>query len=303
MVCLVVQVLAAQAGLKLPRPMNNSFAYGTDGRCGGTSSAECTTFRGGAYDVFSSTTRKVADSDAYPVDTSPWSEASYVTDTMILSDEISLDNFPLGVPLNDLGQQGYHPMNAIGLGDNSTLLHALKSSGKIASRTWSMFWGRNGASKSSQMEGIFVLGGYDKAKIQKQKYTQALADLGSGCSTRMVVTITDMILNFSNGTNASIFPQSASSAIQACIVPDYPVLMTIPLDPYFANFEELTNQTLPDRSFGLVYFANRYGADDTVYVSHYEACHGAGDRHGLCAQGFYNHFEPHVIQSTQDTED
>jgi hypothetical protein len=189
---------------------------------------------------------------------------SFISDTLSLGKEASLSGFPLGIPRHDWGAEDYHPMNAVGLGDNSTLVTMLKSTGKIASRAWSMFWGRNGALASAQLNGIFVLGGYDKAKTQGRPYALPLADSTAKCPTRMMVTISDMILNFSNGTNASLFPRAASNAIQACIVPDYPVLMTLPLNPYFSRFETLTNQSLQDRSLGLVYFANRYSSNSNV---------------------------------------
>ncbi|CAK7236425.1 hypothetical protein SBRCBS47491_009632 [Sporothrix bragantina] len=245
-------------------PMNNSFVYGTDGHCTtDLSTAACTTFRGGSYNGIASTSRTVPGSAEYPVDAAPYASVSHAADTVILngtsSNSTTLSQFPFGVPLNDLGQQGYHPMNALGLGFNSTILQALKASGRIASRTWSMFWGLNGADATAQMEGIFVLGGYDKAKVVAgQTTTLPLADAGSVCPSRMVLSITDLVLNFSNGTNASLFPGTASTALQACITPDYPVLMTLPYDPYFKAIETLTNATIEQRSTGLVFFANRY---------------------------------------------
>ncbi|ERS94881.1 hypothetical protein HMPREF1624_08779 [Sporothrix schenckii ATCC 58251] len=253
-------------------PMNNSFVYGTDGHCTpDLSSAACTTFRGGAYDAFSSSSRTVPAAAAHPVDAAPYSSVSYAADTVVLnatsssvqnataSTRLTLTGFPMGVPLNDLGQQGYHPMNAVGLGFNSTLLSAFKASGRIASRTWSMFWGRDGADQTGQMDGVFVLGGYDSAKVvAAQKYTLPLAGAASVCSSRMVLSITDLVLNFANGTNASLFPRAASTALQACITPDYPVLMTLPANPYFQALETLTNTSIPARSQGLAFFANRY---------------------------------------------
>ena len=265
----------AQSFAFMPQwPLNNSFVYGTDGHCDtGVSSAKCTTFRGGAYNAIGSSSRIVPTAGSYPADSSPWSAVSFSADTLFLglnnasstsssdgNTSTSLDDFAFGIPLNDLGQQGYHPMNALGLGFNSTLLHALKSSGRIASRSWSMFWGLNGADSTAQMDGVFVLGGYDAAKVvESQKYTQSLAGPGSVCSSRMVVTITDMVLNFSNGTDASIFPRTESTVLQACITPDFPTLMTLPTDPYFDAIEALTNASMNEqRSSGLVYFSNRY---------------------------------------------
>lgn len=157
-------------------------------------------------------------------------------------------------------------MNALGLGTNSTILNVLKSTGRIASRTWSMFWGRDGAARTSQLDGIMVLGGYDKAKVAGKKVVQPLTTTNPACPSQLVVTITDIVLNFSNGTDASIFPASASAALQACIVPDYPVLMTLPLDPFFGNFQLLTGTNITDRSFGINFFGMRYSAGSRPYT-------------------------------------
>lgn len=83
----------------------------------------------------------------------------------------------------------------------------------------------------------------------------------------MVVTITDMALNFPNGTNVSIFPKSLSTALTACIVPDYPVLLTLPSDPFVDNFLKLTDAADDHvRSLGINYFALRYSPDEKWYV-------------------------------------
>lgn len=82
----------------------------------------------------------------------------------------------------------------------------------------------------------------------------------------MLVTIADMKLNYPNGTDASIFDGSQSSAIRACIEPSHPVLLTLPTDPYFTNFEIFTKSNITDRSFGVYYYGMLYGDrsdDDT----------------------------------------
>lgn len=246
--------------------INNTYAYGTSGYCPSAynlATSGCTTFRGGAYNILTSTTQGHADVTTYPIDTSPWNNLSMYADTLELTSNISLTSFPVGVPISDLGQQAYQPMNGFGIGPNSTLLRALRSAGQIASHSWSMFWGIDG--NVEQMDGIFVLGGYDKAKVQGTGYTEEVV-YSSTCATGMVLSITDLTLNFANGTDSSIFPASASTALQVCLEPDYPALMTIPLDPYFQNFETLTNVTLSSRSLGIIYFANRYSPGDDRYT-------------------------------------
>lgn len=167
----------------------------------------------------------------------------------------------MGVAQSDWGEQGYYPQVALGLGFNSTILHALKDSGRIASRSWSMFWGRTGATADTQLNGNFVLGGYDRAKVSGPNHTRPLTHSGSVCPTAMLITITDIKLNLANGTDVSLFGGAASTAMSACIVPDYPVLMTIPFDPYFLSFETLTNAELFKRSFGIYYYGMIYSID------------------------------------------
>lgn len=243
----------------LPRPLNNTFVYGPNGLCPSNGNPiSCTTFRGGAYDAFASTTRKQADGATYPIDGAPYPQMSYVSESLRLNDNVSLNSFPVGIALNDWGAQGYHPTVAFGLGANSTLLTTLKRTSKIMSRSWGLFWGRNGGTENSQLDGSIVFGGYDRAKVSGPKYVQALSK-SSGCATSLVVTISDMILNFPNGTNVSLFPQSRSTALAACIIPDYPTLLTLPFKPYVENFQALTrmNNDL-ERSFGLNYYSIRY---------------------------------------------
>ncbi|PQE03454.1 Peptidase aspartic protein [Rutstroemia sp. NJR-2017a BVV2] len=94
--------------------------------------------------------------------------------------------------------------------------------------------------------------------VSGQNYTQSLSTPRTSCPTGMLVTITDMTLNFSNGTDTSLFDGVQSNAISACIVPSYPVLMTIPFSPYFENFQTFTNQNLSLRTFGLYYYGLLY---------------------------------------------
>ncbi|KIN05183.1 hypothetical protein OIDMADRAFT_101942 [Oidiodendron maius Zn] len=247
-------------------PLNNVMVYGTDGYC--TSPAPstevgCTTWRGGQYNKVASTTRQQAGSGSYPSDASQYPNRDYVTDTMVLNQNISLSQLDMGIPLADWGEQGYYPMMAIGLGQNSTILSALVSAKNIVSRTWSMFYGWTGDDSNSQLDGTFVFGGYDRAKVTGQGYTFATT-ANPACDSQLMVTIEDMILNFPNGTTTSLFT-NPSESIAACILPDYPVLMTIALDPYFNTFQILTNTSITDRSFGLAYFSMLYGEGDQPY--------------------------------------
>ncbi|KAI1204968.1 acid protease [Annulohypoxylon truncatum] len=252
-------------------PYNTSFVYGIDGHCvfkrEEPTNDGCDTLRGGAYDAFASKTRQVAYPEEFPKENAPFPETTLVADGMKLNENMSLAAFPLGVALNDWGAEGYHLMACLGLGTNSTFLNTLRESGKIASRTWSFFWGRSSGPSASQTDGSLVLGGYDRAKVSSgERYVEMLQDSTSPCSTQMIVTITDMVLNFPNGTDVSIFPESLSTALTACIVPDYPVLMTLPSDPFMDNFFQLTDAAQNhERSFGINYYSFQYSAGEKRY--------------------------------------
>ncbi|CAK7199861.1 hypothetical protein SEUCBS139899_002547 [Sporothrix eucalyptigena] len=75
----------------------------------------------------------------------------------------------------------------------------------------------------------------------------------SNYPSQLVVTITDTVLNFVNGSDASIFPSSSSTAITACLTPAHSTLMWMPFDPYFDKMMNLTNNSIYDmgRSSGV----------------------------------------------------
>ena len=245
--------------------------YGTYGYCRETwSETACKTRRGGRYDQSKSTTRQFVRPDSLPTERSPYPSFQWVADNVTLNSDVTLAEFPLGIPRADWGTEGYHPQAAFGLGQNSTILNTLHALGHIASRSWAMFWGRTGATKNMQMEGSFVFGGFDQAKTTGQNYTDDLNFSRSGCSTGMFVTITDIGLDFPNGSSASLFGGIQSNAISACIVPDYPVLMTLPRNPFFRAFEKLTDAPfLDDRTYGLNYYSILYPNPSKVCVQTY----------------------------------
>ncbi|KAE8141234.1 aspartic peptidase domain-containing protein [Aspergillus pseudotamarii] len=246
-------------------PLNSTFVYGTDGYCGESwSEAGCRTFRGGAYDSSSSTTYKDAPSNH--IEASPYPDFTWGKDDLIFNSNTTLLDFPIGIARSDWGAQGYHPQVAFGLGRNSTILNSLYTAGHIASRSWAMFWGRTGGTADTQQDGNFVFGGFDKSKASGDNYTSDLNYSNKNCASGMLVTITDLELNFPNGTTASLFDGMQSSAILACIVPDYPVLMTLPRDPYFERFESLTNESFSYRGFGVYYYGMLYPNPDSIYT-------------------------------------
>ena len=125
------------------------------------------------------------------------------TNAFTIHDDLFLEDLPVGVPLQDWAQQGCHPVMALGLGDNSTILRALRAGNHIASRPWSTLFGWTGGSATSQLDGTFVLGGYGRAKVDDQGYTYDLSQ-DERYSTQSLVVIDDINLHFLNGTEASL---------------------------------------------------------------------------------------------------
>jgi hypothetical protein len=251
--------------------VNNTWMYDVDGGlCPNDTSANyCNVFRGGIFDDTGSSTFSkapdVATAGGAPGDNSTTAVGPAVggSDTIQLNSTTSLTHFPIGFLRNDWGN-GTYPMNSIGFGLNSTLLSWLKSAGHIGSRTYSIFWGLAGASGTAKMDGSVVLGGYDNAKILGKKYLKSFSSRET-CETGMMVEITDIQLNFPKGLNQSIMP---SGTINACIVPNFPTVMSLPDKPYYENFENLTGMTRIGRSVGINYGGllyspqNVYAMDD-----------------------------------------
>lgn len=154
----------------------------------------------------------------------------------------------------------YLTQHILGLGANSTLLSTLKEAGIIASRSWSMYWGNSGAPET-QNDGIFVFGGFDNTKTTGKNYTFPLT-YDSNCPSSMVVSITDISLTLPNGTDADLF-DSAASLLRACIMPDYPVLMTLPHDPYYENLQLAAgiSEAPEEHSFGLNFYGETYSSE------------------------------------------
>ena len=229
--------------------LNDTWIYNsTDGFCdpvtGGTSQDFCITYRGGLYDLTASSTSELASSvyasGGDPSDiqrtggTHIW-ESTWAKDLLSFG-HTSFSAFPIGMPSYEYANLLSSQTN-IGLGKNSTLLTRLQSAGQITSRSWSWWWGRTSPTEGAPMDGSIVFGGYDKAKTNGNGYTQNLIRPEVNCQSGMRVTISDLSLGFPNGTVASIL---GKKQISACLQPDYPVVMTLPQDPYYSTFESLT---------------------------------------------------------------
>ena len=177
-----------------------------------------------------------------------WGDDQIVLNTTIL------DNFPISITRSTLD------MNSFGLGQNSTILNVLYSTGQIASRTWSLFWGLTGTEAADQMDGTLILGGYDRAKVAGPNTTTPFT-YGSMCATNLVVTISDIILGYGNGSSKSIIGSSHGSALRACVTPAYPIL-TLPEDVWEGYVNNTGGTWLSTRSNGLDFWAEEYDIED-----------------------------------------
>ncbi|KAK0721265.1 aspartic peptidase domain-containing protein [Apiosordaria backusii] len=168
---------------------------------------------------------------------------------------------PIGIP-RLRWDNGYTMLHAMGMGSNSTFLHALVAAGQISSRVWSIWWGRMWT-ETNAMDGSLVLGGYDKEKVTGRNVTLPLDYTPqSGCWTGMKVTVSNLMINFRNGTDVGILPRN--SALQFCIVPQRQLLMEAP-NSIVDTFQNATKMTSIGTSFGLHWNSRLFNASSNIF--------------------------------------
>ncbi|ROV94092.1 hypothetical protein VMCG_08247 [Cytospora schulzeri] len=168
----------------------------------------------------------------------------------------NLTNFPIGIPRLEW-DAGYTTLHALGMGSNSTFLNSLLQAGTIASRVWSIFWGRMWV--DDWLDGSMVLGGYDSELVKGKNYTQALDYSNeTGCWTGMLVTISDIQLNYPDGTDVSIIPEHY--ALPVCLVPHRQLLIEAPVS-IRENFESVTGMNMTGTSYNVHWSAAQYKAE------------------------------------------
>ena len=270
-----------------PSQTNNTAIFDTYNQCytdaganytkPNSTAAGCFSFYGGAFNESRSSTWTSSSSFAalgVPKDSITWfGPISYGSDTVTLTSNISTSKSPL---LIDYGRTGYEAffMNSIGLGINSTLLNTLVSTGKIASRTWSMFNGFTGSQSHNQSDGILVLGGYDEAKISGNtaenitidfNFASDTNDIADCPATGMIITVNNMTLVWPNGTQAGLMGSSRSSQMGACVIPNYDYISVT--NDMWQTFVSVTNSEEAGRSNSpLSWFQNLVTAD-SAYVA------------------------------------
>ncbi|KAF2087455.1 acid protease [Saccharata proteae CBS 121410] len=235
--------------------INNTFVYNGSAHCTSDSDEWCETHHGGWYDESASSSFVSADSvtaaggNSYDPNATEWG-VNWATDDFTVATNITLPSFPIGIPTQNIGDNDYAPQAILGVNSGSTLLSSLKFAGHIGARVWSIFWGLTGATSSTQMDGNFVLGGYDAAKVQGSPYNFTF---NSDPACAYLVTISDISMNFPNGSDFSLFDGSQSDVMQACISTSFPVLMTLKYD-YYTKFETYAGVTCEDRSVGVNFY-------------------------------------------------
>lgn len=167
---------------------------------------------------------------------------------------------PIGIPRQPW-DKGYTILHPLGLGSNSTYLSALVKAGQIPSRVWSIFWGRMWTG-NADVDGQVVLGGYDQEKVIGRNFTQPLDySEQTGCWTGMKVTVSDIIINFRNGTDFGIM--TPNSALQVCIVPHRQLLLEAP-NQIVDDFEKAAGMSNFGTSSDLHWAARKFNDSDSM---------------------------------------
>lgn len=220
---------------------------------GCNSDVVCTTVAGGLYDERSSPSATGVIGSDLVLDSH--AQGGYALDTLSINGSLnaSLPRYPVGM----VGWTDQLAQNTLGLGQSSTFLNVLINKGFVASRSWSFFWGLFGGDASTTMEGALTIGGYDVAKIadKDNNFTSALGYFDK-CPSGLTITVSDMILNFPNGTNASMLGKA--TGITACLGPESEHVISIP-NTWFNTFETLTNtHNTGNRSQGFNFWNVKY---------------------------------------------
>lgn len=190
--------------LTVRRDLNNSFLQDiVTPTCGvNDTKLSCFTLLGGLFDTGSSNTWSSTNfSSLNTAMENYWERADdlWGTDTIFMNTTLALAKSPLG-----LYRDSTTAMNTIGLGTNSTLLSSLVSQGAISSRSFGFTQGWKGVQAEQQMDGGLTLGGYDAARVTGKNITLPVG-LHDKCHSGLVISITDIKMNFKNGTDVSLF--------------------------------------------------------------------------------------------------
>ena len=202
--------------------------YGGKGLCpANITIEECTTYRGGIYNSAQSETDITGASIKHLYDDAT---ADWITDKVVLQDSanknLELNLLAFGVRVSTAHQ--YVNKGELGLGKNSTFLNALASGQKIASKTYSFFWGTDAAISDNARNGSLTLGGYEQALIGDSKNTTTKFTRNQWkCREGMIVDLTGLALQSEGGGTQNITGESEK--MQACLVPTLSSVLTLPI--------------------------------------------------------------------------
>lgn len=169
------------------------------------------------------------------------SDAYIGDDSFTLNENFTLQKFPFASRVDSWIET---EQASFGLGLNSSILSTLKGEGVISSKSWSFWWGLDGGTDATTMDGSFVFGGYDRAKIKDLdvNYTGSFVTQDTfydDCDSGMAVTFNNIT---TKGAENLIFAEHPTIPIRACICLDQPYLMLMP-NTYFNYFEKVTKIT------------------------------------------------------------
>ncbi|TLD11850.1 hypothetical protein PspLS_11268 [Pyricularia sp. CBS 133598] len=182
----------------------------------GWSEEACATLHGGVYNASASGNRA--------------SEPSATVDKLALGTDAVIPEFPLSITKDAHAA----PTAMLGLGPNSTILDALASAGKIASRTVG-FWAGRGMGTKTATDGGLTFGGYDKTRVAGRGFSDEFTFGVKNCSSGLVVTVADIAVGLADGTNQSLLLKNDNKTpgLVACLDPSRKTLISLPRKPYF----------------------------------------------------------------------
>lgn len=176
------------------------------------------------------------------------SKRRWVQDIFSLTSSVSIPDYKFGI-LSYSPVENSNALHKLGMGRSSSLLSSLLASGKILSRSWSFHWGMRSSDEGSR-NGSLILGGYDGALATGEKHTSKLEPPTKPCLTGLNINVSSLEVILKNGTRISLMPEG-NAGYPACIMPDWPMVIDMPADPYYDAFEKLTRTNTVGASTGI----------------------------------------------------
>lgn len=194
--------------------------------------------------------------------------ASWTTDNVTITDgankDIGLSQLSFGIRAST--SHPYVNKGELGLGSDSTFLSTLASGKKIASKTYSFFWGTDSTISDTPRNGSLTLGGYDQALVgDSPNTTTAFTHSQWKCREGMVVELTGIDLHSVTGTTQSVI---GSEKLEACVVPTLSSILTLPYTYWDKMHDMLGIEQTPfnNGSSGELFYGVASVKPSTAYV-------------------------------------